>query len=255
MTVVPPPAVATLLDSLGRGEVDVSGFAPGATYAWSADREREMAPRAVARGADLGAAVADDVSPATSRVVVHVSVESATDCLLEASLVDRASGERMESWYASFQLAGGLVTRALTYRCPPVDPSATWGDDTPTTHSAAAAVDGYFRDLDAARLEAAAGWFSGDVLYSHPPYFPGAPRAEFRGMAELLAGFEHRGPRTNHHEIAVCLQRGRECLVEGWSHKPDRGVSGQFVSSLSLDDDGRIRRYVALYCEPGVGRA
>jgi hypothetical protein len=187
-------------------------------------------------------------------VAVHVSIASVTDCLLEASLVDRATGARKASFYASFQLAGGEIIRALTYRCDPVEPSSTWDAPGTATHDARATVDGYFRDLDAARLEAAAAWFSDDVLYSHPPYFPGAPRAEFRGMSELLAGFEKRGPRTNRHEVSVCVQNGRDCLIEGYSHKPEQKISGQFVSSLSLDADGRIRRYVALYCEPSVGR-
>lgn len=250
-----PASVARLLEGLVVGEIDTSGLGPGAVWAYGADREREVAPRSVAMGDAIAVAIRDDLDPGRGRLDVHLWAADEANCLLEGSLVERASSARLASWFASFQLEDGLVTRALTFRCDPVEPSETWAGAAPARHSARDAVDGYFHDLDAARLEAAAGWFSDDVLYSHPPYFPGTPRAEFRGRDELLAGFERRGPRTNRHEVVVCLQRGRDCLIEGWSHKPEKGISGQFVSSLSLDDDGRMRRYVALYCEPGYGRA
>ncbi len=250
-------SLSDLPTPVGRllGGADASGVAADAWYAYGADRDREVAPRTVAAGPDaIEAALEDDLGIRVLRPDVHVWIATESDCLLEGSLVERSTGERTASFYASFQLAGGEIVRALTYRCDPVEASDTWDACHEATHDARTAVDGYFHDLDAARLDAAAAWFSDDVLYSHPPYYPGAPRAEFRGMGQLLAGFEKRGPRTNHHEVTVCLQNGRDCLIEGYSHKPEQNVSGQFVSSLSLDADGRIRRYVALYCEPSVGR-
>jgi hypothetical protein len=175
--------------------------------------------------------------------------------MLEGSLVDRESGEPAATIVASFQLdASGAITRVLTYRCPPIDPSSSWDEpEDGDPGDARAALDRYFGDLDAGRLEAAALSFSEDVLYSHPPYWPGAPRSEFRGRAELMAGFGARGIRKNVHELTVSIQRGRECLVEGFSHKPD-GPTSQFVSSLSLDERGLIRRYASVVCEPAVGR-
>jgi len=252
----PPGPVAGLLASLAGGQPDVSAFATDAWYAYGADRESEVVPRTVATGRDaIAAAIADDLSLPSHAPEALACVTSVTDCLLEGRLVDRATGGTAATFAWSLQLdESGLIARALTYRCTPVEPSASWAAPAPCAHDARAAVDGYFADLDAARLEEAAAWFSDDVLYSHPPYWPGAPRAEFRGMAELLDGFHKRGPRTNRHEISACLQSGAECLIEGYSHKPEHGTSGQFVSSLTLDGDGRIRRYVALYCEPAVGR-
>ena len=70
-------------------------------------------------------------------------------------------------------------------------------------------LDTYFEHLEHGRFAAAADCFSEDCLYSHPPYAPGAGRAEFRGRAELLAGFVRRGNRPYEHTLAVTLQRGR----------------------------------------------
>ena len=50
------------------------------------------------------------------------------------------------------------------------------------------------------------------------------------------------------------IQRGRHCILEGLVEGLPDGRSGSFISSLSLDDDGRIERYVSFYCEPSVAR-
>jgi SnoaL-like domain len=253
-----PESVATIVGELAAGgPVDVSLFGADATYAYGADPESEVVPRTVVTGRQaIPGAIAADLRPAEQRPELLVCVASATDCLVEGRLVDRATGQPTATIAASFQLDEvGRIARVLTFRCLPVEPSPSWETDDPsTTHDARAILDTYFAELDAAHLDAAAATFSDDVLYSHPPYWPGAPRAAFRGKAELVEGFARRGPRTNRHELTVCLQSGRECLIEGYSHKPDKGISGQFVSSLTLADDGRIQRYLALYFEPSIGR-
>jgi len=85
------------------------------------------------------------------------------------------------------------------------------------------------------------------------------PALRLRAMAfpatdrhvELLAGFRNRGPKPDReHEILRSPQAGRECLLEGFTIDAPRG--GSFLASLSLDADGRIRRYVAVYAEPVV---
>jgi hypothetical protein len=50
----------------------------------------------------------------------------------------------------------------------------------------------------------------------------------------------------------VVLQRGADCLLEGTAG--GTALGGSFISSLSLDADGRIQRYAAFYCEPPVPR-
>ena len=79
----------------------------------------------------------------------------------------------------------GLLDRYLTFACVGArDPIPT--DLHPTaTPADAAVVHQYFRDLDAGRFAEAAGHFSDDVLYSHPPYqhtgLDDPNRIEFRG--------------------------------------------------------------------------
>ena len=243
-----PPHIATLHAG------DVAGaFAEGGVYWWAAGDD-EKAPRTRAVGGELTRAVAEDLQASGLEPRARVCLHEGSDCLVEGVLVD-AAGAPARSFVQSFQLdSGGAILRALSLRCPAIEPSASWARaDSAFPHSARAALDRYFGHLDASRLQEAAACFSPDTLYSHPPYFPGAARSEFRGREELDAGFVLRGPRTNVHELSVVVQRGRECMVEGYSHRPG-GESAQFVSSLSLDDDGLIRRYAAVVFEPAAGR-
>lgn len=204
---------------------------------WDGDGE-ETAPRTLARGADANGLL--------RRAEVLVSVEDGANRLLEGRDGDR-------SFAASLQLdAPGAITRALVYHTTAIEPSPTWGTAAETPADAGTVLDTYFWHLEHGRMQAAADCFSADCLYSHPPYGPGQPRVEFRGRDELLAGFTKRGPRPWAHELLVVIQRGAECLLEGRASGTERG--GSFISSLSLDGDGRIRRYAAFYCEPPVPR-
>ena len=94
------------------------------------------------------------------------------------------------------------------------------------------------------------------VLYSHPPYkhtgIDSDRRVEFRGRPELQSAFEARGRQQFGHEVTTLVQRGPHALLEGRVFDlPDAGT-GSFISSVSLDADGLIERYVSFYCEPGV---
>lgn len=215
---------------------------------WDAEGE-ETAPRTLARGPEAIAAALGE-----GALEVLVSVGDGCNRLLEGRLVG-AEGEPPATLAASLQLdATGSIERALLYRTPYIDASPTWSAPAGGARpgDARAVLDTYFEHLEAGRFEDAADCFSEDCLYSHPPYAPGAGRAEFRGRAELLAGFVARGNRPYEHEIAVAVQRGSECLLEGTAS--GTALGGSFVSSLSLDADGRIRRYAAFYCEPPVPR-
>jgi hypothetical protein len=208
---------------------------------WDGNGE-ETAPRTLVTGRD---AVRTTLDP--YRAGTLVAVDDGANRLLEGVIAG-------DTFAASLQRdAAGAVTRCLLYRTPYVEPSPTWAHGDATSPADARAVlDAYFEHLEAGRFSAAAGCFSADCLYSHPPYAPGAGRAEFRGRDELLAGFVRRGNRPYAHTIEVALQRGSECLLEGTA--TGTALGGSFVSSLSLDRDGRIRRYAAFYCEPAVPR-
>ena len=196
----------------------------------------------------------DDVRAALGpgRPEILVAVDDGANRLLEGHVIG-AAGEPLATFAASLQLDGaGAITRCLLFRTPYIEPSPTWAEDAARPADAATVLGSYFDHLEHGRFAAAADCFSEDCLYSHPPYAPGAGRAEFRGRGELLAGFVRRGDRPYAHTLAVTLQRGSECLLEGTA--TGTALGGSFVSSLSLDRDGRIRRYAAFYSEPPVPR-
>jgi ketosteroid isomerase-like protein len=250
----PPVAVSSLLDALGAGDLDAAAAAvpDGAVSALPGADGPETAPRVIAQDAS-GLRRALDPAFAERRAEVLVCVTPGDeDCLVEGHLVDGA-GVPVETFVASYQLRRGRIARQLVYTCPLVEPSRTWGLGNPAPGDAPAIVDRYFEHLDASEFEEAAACFSPDALYSHPPYGPGQPRAEFRGRDELLAGFRRRGPKPDRaHHIDLSPQLGAECFLEGYTIDEPQG--GTFISSLSLDADGLIQRYLAVYCEPIVPR-
>jgi hypothetical protein len=162
----------------------------------------------------------------------------------------RIESDPAETLIASFTVDGDAIRRQLVFRCQLVDPPPAGGSV--ANHDGRAAVERYFEALETADMPAAVACFSRDTLYSHPPYkhAPEEGRAEFRGRAELLAGFERRGYRTVHHQLLAHAQDGAAFLVEGGTD--DEPGGGSFMSSVTLDGDGRIRRYVALFTQPRV---
>ena len=253
----PPAAVGTFLDALGAGDLDAAAAAvrDGAVSALPGGSGPETGPRVITRDPGALRRALDPAFGDGRRAEVLACVTSGDeDCLLEGRLVD-AHGVPVETFLASFQLDGGRIARQLVYTCPLVEPSRSWDATGPgdAPADARSTVDRYFEHLDAGEFEEAAQCFSADSLYSHPPYGPGQPRAEFRGHDELLAGFRRRGVKPERlHHIDLSPQRGAECFLEGFTIDEPRG--GTFISSLSLDADGRIQRYLAVYCEPVVPR-
>jgi hypothetical protein len=249
-----PAAHAALVSALQDGDLDAAAAAvPDGALSGLPGGGHEKAARTIARDRRaLRRALKVAFAGRRLEVLVHVA-DGADRHLVEGRLVDRR-GVPVQSLLASFALSGAEVERQLVFTCPPLTGAATWS--APATHGRPAdareVIDRYFAHLDASEFELAADCFSADVFYSHPPYGPGLPRAEFRGREELLAGFRRaRGPRPDReHHILLSPQRGAECLLEGFT--VDRPVGCSFISSLSLDGDGRIRRYVAVMCEPAV---
>ncbi|HEU0170322.1 MAG TPA: hypothetical protein VFR26_02700, partial [Acidimicrobiales bacterium] len=60
------------------------------------------------------------------------------------------------------------------------------------------------------------------------------------------------GRQSFDHRVTTSIQRGPHGLIEGVVQGLPDGGTGSFVSSLTLDADGLIRRYVSFYCEPAV---
>jgi hypothetical protein len=242
-----PLAVATLFEALGEGRIDdaASAFTDDALYAYP-NGDDEAAARSTARG--RGAIRRALASRGGGRPEAIVCVYDGSDCFVEGRLA-------AATFVASMQLdAEGAIARLLSFRSPEVGPSPTWRSAEPAPAAAVRpTLDRYFRHLTAGEFAEACACFSRDCLYSHPPYSPGAPRAEFRGRDELLAGLEKtRGVRPARPEIVCCLQRGSECFIEGIVGGIENG--GSFVSSLSVDREGLIRRYVAFYTASRIPR-
>lgn len=252
-----PPGPGDFLAGLSAGDAGLAAtaFAPGAVYAAPASEADEAAPRAVLRAEEIAAALASDPQLGHGHQVRLCCVEDG-DCLIEGWILD-ANGERTRSFAATLQLDGaGLISRCLLFRTPAVEEAGGVGGGNQGGVDIQELLDEYFEHLQAARFEAATEHYSSDGLYSHPPYSPGASRAEFRGHAELLAGFNARGPRPARHVFHVSVQRGGDLMIEGHAlvDGTPEGPQNSFVSSASLDADGKIRRYVAFQTEGRVPR-
>jgi ketosteroid isomerase-like protein len=243
------PAVTPFLAALATGDLDAvaSAVAPDILAALPTPGS-ETAARAISTdraGLLAGLKVAFG-EPATMTAHVDVQVARGTDdVLLEGHLSTTQAPAPTATWLASLQIVDGAIARLLVFTCPPVEPSRTWTIEMATPGDARAVVDRYFEHLDRGEFQAAVECFSADALYSHPPYQAGAPRAEFRGHAELLSGFERRGVKPDRtHRIDVAVQHGPDYLLEGCT--TDGSGSRTFMSSVALDSRGLIQRYVAV---------
>lgn len=149
---------------------------------------------------------------------------------------------------ASLQLGpSDAVARSLFFICERVPAPAGW--EPGERPSVRPLLERYFEALNGADFEAAAACFSEDCLYSHPPYRPGEPQAEFHGRRELADLWPtRRGSGRVDTTIVRCLQSGNHAGVEGVA------AGGSFLSTIVLDADGLIERYVAFYTPTLVPR-
>jgi hypothetical protein len=256
-----PDALAAYYVDLdaGRFRDAARHFSDDVVYAIPPAGEIETNPRVVHRGRDALIAWFGRRGVTASAHEVLLCVREGSSCLLEGVSRDTTTGRATASFVASAQLGGdGRVTRYLTYLCTPPADRAPTGDG-PAPAAASDVLHDYFSALDTGNFAAAVDRFSDDVMYSHPPYrhtgLDGNDRVVFRGRDELLAAFRARGAQSFDHTILASIQRGPHCLVEGVVQGLADGGGGSFISSLTLDDRGRIRRYLSFYCEPGVPRA
>jgi ketosteroid isomerase-like protein len=254
-----PAALAAYYTDLDGGRLHEAAqhFADDVLYAVPRPDEIETSPRVEYEGRD--AVQARFIDRGMQPVVhdVQLCVVEGSACLLEGVTRD-AAGHAFATFVASAQLdSAGLVSRYLAYRClPAVDPEPPGAG--PSPGDADKVLHAYFDALDAGEFEEAADCFSTDVVYSHPPYrhtgLDSDNRVVFRGRDALVAAFRVRGRQSFDHRILESVQRGPHCMLEGLVEGLPGGRSGSFISSLSLDGDGRIQRYVSFYCEPSVAR-
>jgi ketosteroid isomerase-like protein len=252
-----PASVEALLAAFATGDVDAAAacFAADAIWAPPSDEHHETAERDVFEGDAIAAALADDPHMG-SRHDVRVNLHEGTDVLLEGDILG-ADGEPHRGFGMSVQLDDdGLISRALLFRIEPVVDNAGTDRDHPSGVEIQAKIDEYFHELDAARFENATTYFSADGMYLHPPYAPNTPRVAYDGTDELLAGFEKRGAQTWEHFTDASIQRGAYMMFEGHVLIDGTldGPTGSFISSATVDEDGRVLRYLAFYTAPMLPR-
>lgn len=252
-----PASVESLLAAFAAGDPAAAAacFSADAIWAPPADEDHETAERAVHEGDAIEAALAAD--PHMGRAHdVRVCLLEGDDCLLEGDVLD-ADGNPSRGYGMSVQLAGdGKISRVLLFRIEPVVDNAGTDRENHSGVEIQTQIDEYFEELNAARFENATTYFSADGMYLHPPYAPNTPRVAYAGTDELLAGFEKRGAQTWAHFTDVSIQRGAYMMFEGHVlvDGTPAGPTGSFVSSATVDEDGKVLRYLAFYTAPMVPR-
>jgi hypothetical protein len=150
--------------------------------------------------------------------------------------------------------ATGEVARLVWVRAPLVPGREVGGagaapvGPTPDgqTPDGRAILERYFADLTNSRFREAAGNFTVDTLYSHPPYAGGTERVLFDGREALWRGFvELRGPSPVRQVITGFWQQDERVFVEGVIEGIPNG--GTFFATGQLSPEGEIARYVAFY--------
>jgi ketosteroid isomerase-like protein len=252
-----PAALATYYRTLDAGDLAgaADAFADDAVYAMP-PLGHETDPRVVTNGrVDIGTVLAArGVQP--FHHVLDLCVVAGDRCLVEGRTAG-PDGGTLATFVASATLRGPVLGRYLVFAYRgPIDPVPTAVASTTRPADAAEMVHRYFDELDEGHFDAAVACFSPGVLYSHPPYkhtgIDSDRRVEFRGRDELRSAFEARGRQQFGHEVTALVQRGPHALLEGRVFDLPDGGTGSFVSSLTLDPQGLIERYVSFYCEPGV---
>jgi hypothetical protein len=117
----------------------------------------------------------------------------------------------------------------------------------------------YFAALERFDLPAAVDCFTSRVEYHHPPYpkvGSGGAHAEGEkshavlGRSALTELWEGRGVQSIGHHVTAFARDGNLCFAEGWSPE----VDASWVSVFSVDESGRIDRYVPYSSSPAFPR-
>ena len=220
----------------GRMEETVEHFSADTVFALPPADGVETGPRRVRRGRDELLGWFAERGPRAYVHLIQLCVDDGADCLVEGVGVESTTGEAFATFVASVQLDdNGLVGRYLPYMTvPAVAPAPSGTRAAPA--DAAAVLARYFEALDAGAFDEAAGQFSADVVYSHPPYrhtgIDTDERLVFRGRDELRAALTARGkqgfdrPRRRDRTTRSALPpRGRG---RGSARRPQRELRVEY---------------------------
>ncbi len=224
----------------GTGRRSAAGLAPD-VQAWLASPEDGLsAAIQSARGAAAATAALERLAPSSLRVLGT----AASNRACWAEIARRGRGEDETCVAGASVDAAGQTSRLVWLRAPFV-PGATQGTGA-AVPDARPILERYFADLMSSRFRDAAGHFTVDAIYSHPPYGGGTQRVLFQGRYALCRGFaEERGPSPARQIITGLWQQGSCVFVKGVIEGIPNG--GSFVSTAQITPEGEIARYVAFY--------
>jgi hypothetical protein len=180
------------------------------------------------------------LGPASLEVVAMV--DSADACWAE--ITRRGAGEAETCVVGLKYQPSGHVSRLVWLRAPLVPPREVDASD--RARDGQPILERYFADLMRSRFREAASHFTGDTIYSHPPYGAGSDWVLFEGREALWRGFAvERGPSPARQIIMGLWQHDDRVFVEGVIEGiPDGGT---FFSTAQITAEGEIARYVAFY--------
>lgn len=250
-TVDPSDAIRRLFTALGEGDVEAVGSSyVDAALCASWDSSTSEGTSWLATPCD-GADATLTWAGSSPRIINCVYGRGG--CYVEGCFTDQRE-RTARTFVASFQFAGDCaIKRQLSFRGPFIPPCpVSHADEAEPPGDGRLVAEQYFAALARGDLDHAAGFFSENCLYAHLPFSFGTQTTVFRGRDEVLAAFNRRGVQPWRSSIDVSVQHGAECFIEGVVRGTPK--SGSYVSSLSLDREGLIRRYVAFFCEPPVPR-
>ena len=236
------PALDDALSVAGGSSRPAGGSLAPDVQAWLASPEQSLvAAIESVRGSDAVTAALARLAP--SMLTVGATVLADDACWAEVT----RRGDRGGAETCIVGLTyddGGAVARMVWLRAP-LAPAPT-GAEQASAPDGRPILERYLADLMRSRFHEAAGHFTVDTIYSHPPYAGGTERVLFRGRESLGHAFAtERGPSPVRQIITHFWQRAGRVFVEGVIEGiPDGGT---FFSTAQISSEGEIARYVAFY--------
>lgn len=187
---------------------------------------------------------------ASAELSLVAAVTEPHGCWAEVVRLPEQAGEVRQSADGESCLVGvcqdgsGAVSR-IVWVCAPRVPAYELDPESPAP-DARPIFTRYFTDLMEARFTEAAGHFTSDTIYSHPPYASGGHWVLFRSRDALEHGWVTQRGATRARQIITrfAQRRGRVFLEGIVDNIPDGGT---FFSTAQVTPAGKIARYLAFY--------